>query len=313
MRLTALALVAALVSTGASAWAQDEGEDAAAIRHRAEEYVAAYNQHDAEALANLWAEDAVYLNRDTGEPIEGRPAIAAMFKSMFDSGEASKLSVTVQSVRLVTPEVAIEDGTAEITPAEGEPTSSTYTAIHVKRDGAWYINSVRETDTPTAAGREPNDLDQLAWLVGDWEDSDAESLSETSFKWTKGRNFLVSTFRMSAPGWDDLEGHQFIGWDPVDGVVRSWMFDTDGGFGSGVWTLEEDRWVVEFEQTLPDGREASCTNIYTAVDADHFTFESVDRVVDGEELTDSGAITATRKASAADAAPTDAATTDTNE
>jgi uncharacterized protein (TIGR02246 family) len=282
-----------LVSTAAQA--ADEDADVAAIRQRAEAYVAAYNQHDAAALAGLWAEDAIYLNRDTGQAIEGRAAIGEMFKEMFESGEASRLKLTDQSVRLITPDAAIEDGAAEITSTDGVATSSTYTAVHVKKEGMWYITSVRETDTPSAPPREQSELDQLAWLIGDWVDGNAESKSETSFKWTKGRHFLVSTFRMSAPGWDDLEGHQFICWDPAEGVIRSWMFDTDGGFGAGVWTQEEDRWVVDFVQTLPDGQQASCTNIYTPVDSDHFTFESVDRVVAGEELTDSGEINVARK------------------
>jgi uncharacterized protein (TIGR02246 family) len=309
MKITTLFLAAAFALIGTAVQAADEDVDVAAIKERAEAYVAAYNLHDAVALANLWAEDAVYLNRDSGQPIEGRAAIGEMFKMMFESGEASKLKLTNQSVRLITLDAAIEDGTAEITSAEGEPMSSTYTAIHVKKDGVWYITSVRETDMPSAPPREQNELDQLAWLIGDWVDGDAESNSETSFKWTKGRNFLVSTFRMSAPGWDDLEGHQFICWDPAEGVIRSWMFDTDGGFGAGVWTQEEDRWVVDFVQTLPDGQQASCTNIYTPVDSDHFTFESVDRVVAGEELTDSGEINVARKP----AAPADADSNETKE
>ncbi len=298
MKALAVVLAMAIASMASATFAATEDDDAAAIRQRADAYVAAYNQHDAVALSALWAEDAVYLNRDTGEPIEGRAAIGEMFKSMFESGEASQLSVTVQSIRLVTPDVAIEDGTAEISPADGEPTTSTYTAIHVKKDGAWYLNSVRETDMPSRLLREPNELDQLAWMVGEWLDGDAESKHETSVKWTKGRNFLVTTFRMSAPGWDDLEGHQFIGWDPAEGVIRSWMFDSDGGFGAGVWTPEEDRWVVDFVQTLPDGRQASCTNIYIPVDADHYTWQSVNRVIDGEELTDLGEMNVIRKPSA---------------
>jgi uncharacterized protein (TIGR02246 family) len=306
MKATAVVLASAIALVGSATWAANADDETTAIRQRAEAYVAAYNQHDATALADLWAEDAVYLNRDTGAPIEGRAAIGEMFKEMFASGEASQLSVTIQSVRLITPEVAIEDGAAEITPADGEPTSSTYTAIHVKKDGEWYLNSVRETDTPSPPPRELNDLNQLTWMVGEWVDGDAESKSETSVKWTKGRNFLVSTFRMSAPGWDDLEGYHFIGWDPAEEVIRSWMFDTDGGFGAGVWTKDEDRWVVDFVQTLPDGRQASCTNIYEPVDADHYLWQSVDRIVDGEELTDTGEIKVVRKpGAAADAAEAD--------
>ena len=66
---------------------------------------------------------------------------------------------------------------------------------------------------------------------------------------------------------DDLEGTQVIGWDPAAGTIRSWMFDSDGGFGEGIWTKNDNTWIVKFSQVLPDGRKASATNIYTLVDA----------------------------------------------
>src|SRR4051812_7034214 len=117
MKTSALAVGLFFLTTAVPSLAADSPDEPAAIRKRVEEYVAAYNKHDAKALGDLYAEDAVYLNRETGQPIEGRPAIAAMFDEMFKDGEAASLGVTVQSIRLITPDVAIEDGTAEITPA----------------------------------------------------------------------------------------------------------------------------------------------------------------------------------------------------
>ena len=65
---------------------------------------------------------------------------------------------------------------------------------------------------------------------------------------------------------DDLEGTQVIGWDPAAGTIRSWMFDSDGGFGEGTWSKKDNSWIVKFNQVLPDGRKASATNIYTLID-----------------------------------------------
>jgi hypothetical protein len=62
------------------------------------------------------------------------------------------------------------------------------------------------------------------------------------------------------------------------------MFDSDGGFGGGTWTQKDNTWVVKFSQVLPDGREASATNIYTVIDANTFTWKSVGRKLDGEFL-----------------------------
>jgi hypothetical protein len=107
---------------------------------------------------------------------------------------------------------------------------------------------------------------------------------EATVVWTRNKTFLNYAFKVSAPGMDDLEGTQVIGWDPAAGTIRSWMFDSDGGFGEGTWSKKDKCWVVKFSQVLPDGRKASATNIYTLVDGNTFTWKSIGRKLDGEFL-----------------------------
>ena len=125
--------------------------------------------------------------------------------------------------------------------------------------------------------------------------SNPDSTVETNVSWTKNKTFLTSTFRLSVPGMDDLEGTQVIGWDPSTESIRSWMFDSDGGFGEGTWKKHNNLWIVKFKQVLPDGRTASSTNIYKCIDADHYTWQSVGRQVDGQFAPNIGEITAARK------------------
>jgi hypothetical protein len=73
------------------------------------------------------------------------------------------------------------------------------------------------------------------------------------------------------------------------------MFDSDGGFGEGSWKKDGKAWIVENAQTMPDGTRASAINIYTPVDADHYTFESTGRDVGGELLPDIRPVTVERK------------------
>ena len=87
--------------------------------------------------------------------------------------------------------------------------------------------------------------------------------------------------RFRPPAWTTLEGTQVIGWDPAADTIRSWMFDSDGGFGEGTWSKKDNSWIVKFNQVLPDGRKASATNIYTIVDGNTFTWKSIGRKVDG--------------------------------
>jgi uncharacterized protein (TIGR02246 family) len=286
MRFAAGILMVALAWRCSISFAAEAEGVADAIRPRVEAYVAAYNQHDAQALADLWADDAVYLNRDTGEPIEGRAAIRDMFARMFESGEASQLSVTIQSIRLVTDDVAIEDGAAKLISADGETMSSTYTAIHVKKDGVWFLNSVRETDMPTPPAKEHGALDDLAWLIGDWIDDSADATVRTTWQWAKNEHFITGPFTVSVGDEVELEGTQVIGWDAAAGQIRSWVFDTEGGFSEGAWHRVGSEWIVQSTSSLADGSRGAATNIYKLVDENTFAFSSVDREIDGEPQPD---------------------------
>ncbi len=97
------------------------------------------------------------------------------------------------------------------------------------------------------------------------------------------------------PDGDDFEGTQVIGWDPAEGTIRSWMFDSDGGFGEGTWTKKDNRWTIKFKQVLPDGRRASATNIYTIIDNNTITWQSIGREVDGQFMPNVGPVKVVRK------------------
>ena len=77
-----------------------------------------------------------------------------------------------------------------------------------------------------------------------------------------------------------------IGWDPVAKRVRSWIFDTTGGFGEGSWTKDGKKWTIKTSSTLQDGKKATATFIFAPVDADTITLQSQDRTMDGEKLPD---------------------------
>src|SRR5437762_1346492 len=91
----------------------DQSADEAAIRRSAASYAEAFNKHDAKAVANHWSPDAVYTNRSTGEEVVGWSAIASQFAALFTDQPGVKLEVNVTSVQFVSPNVAIERGTAK--------------------------------------------------------------------------------------------------------------------------------------------------------------------------------------------------------
>ena len=78
-------------------------------------------------------------------------------------------------------------------------------------------------------------LKGLNWLAGNWEDKDDTIDVKYTVAWDKNKNFLTQNFILSIPGQDELSGMQIIGWDPIEKQIRSWIFDSDGGYGKSVW------------------------------------------------------------------------------
>ena len=285
MRLVRLLLaMLALTPIGATLCAAESpSADEKAIRANAQLYVKAFNARDAKALAALWAPKAVYVNRDTGKRFEGREAIESALKTMFRKQGPAKLSVDVQSIRFVTPSVAVEDGLATVVGEDDEPEQSNYTAVNVKHDGKWLIDSVHETVVPPPAGAAEH-LKALEWLVGEWRDDDEESNIPSTYRWSVNRAFLIHAFSVQIADKIEMRGMQVIAWDPAEKRIRSWAFDSEGGFSEGTWEQDGDRFVIRNKSTLPDGKRGTAINTLRKIDDNHLAWSSTARHVDGEML-----------------------------
>src|SRR4051812_9528723 len=103
----------------APAWAQpgrSDSKDKAAVAKNAEAFVEAFQKADAKALAAYWTPDGDFTDQE-GKHLKGREAIEKAFAALFAENKGLKLHIHSQSLRFVTPSVAIEDGvTAVISP-----------------------------------------------------------------------------------------------------------------------------------------------------------------------------------------------------
>jgi hypothetical protein len=88
-----------------------------------------------------------------------------------------------------------------------------------------------------------------------------------------------------------ISGTQRIGWDPLAKKLRSWVFDSEGGFGEATWTRDANQWIIKASGVTNDGRAASATRIITRVNKHTMTWESRDREVDGERQPNLGPFT----------------------
>jgi uncharacterized protein (TIGR02246 family) len=261
-----------------------------ALQKRAESFVAAFNKGDAKALAAHWAADGDFMD-ETGKHVKGRKAIEKALQHFFTENKGLKLRINIGSVRLISPTLAIEDGTTDAIPADGSvPNRARYTIVHVKKDGEWYLASVRE-----AAYTPPNHsehLNGLEWLIGGWVDeAEKGEVAQVHFSWSDNGNFILSSFSTSIKGVPIGGGTQWIAWDPAQKCVRSWTFQSSGGFGEGVWTQDGDnKWISKTTATLPDGKKVTANNIVTRLDANTVTWQSTNRTVDGKSVPDSPAV-----------------------
>lgn len=284
-RIALLLMILAVTGTGSLSGQppNDEAPDEAAIRKMVASYVEAFNRQDAKAVADHWSPDAVYLNRTSGEEVVGQTAIAEQFSDLFKEQPERKLEVNVESIQFLSPNVAVEHGTTRILAPMAEPEEIDYTAVYVKRDGKWLLDRV----TDKAKEVVPSHYEQLKgleWMVGQWTTTDDNAEVELDCNWTKNQNFLTRAFKISIEGSITASGMQMIGWDPATKKIRSWTFDSNGAFAEATWEQKGGRWYLRNRGTLPDGRAATMINVMKQVDANSFTWQTIERTADGELL-----------------------------
>jgi uncharacterized protein (TIGR02246 family) len=286
-------LAAALTSAG---FAQDPAEtlpEKAAVIANDRLYEAAYANADVEALVDFFSEDADYTTEE-GRTFSGRAEIEGAIRAGLTANRGSKLAINAETVRVLGPESVLEKGSTIVTAKNGETSGALYTAIHMKKDGKWKINQLIESPVPELTPRDR--LAELAWLVGDWEEiAKTDDLSVLSvYSWARGGNFLTRNVTVKRAGNVSLEGWQIIGWDPLEERIRSWTFDSEGGFAEGYFTREGSRWLLRETGVAPDGGRTSADNTITKISEDRFTWESNNRTLDGDPQPSIGPIEISR-------------------
>ena len=196
--------------------ADKSAADEAAIRQTGETFSKAYGRGDARAVAAHFTPDAEYVD-EQGNVFQGRQAIEESLSAFFTENPGCQLAVNIDTIRFVSPGVAVEDGTTTVTRlGGGPPDHSRYTAMHVKTDGKWLTASARD-HAPKGRRQHSEQLQQLAWLIGEWVDEGDDSVVDFSCQPVHNGNFLMREFTVKIAGEAALSGTQRIGWDPLTG------------------------------------------------------------------------------------------------
>ena len=80
-------------------------------------------------------------------------------------------------------------------------------------------------------------------MIGEWVDKGPDSEVRVNCRWSEDGNFLIRSFTVKQQGKPVMTVTQRIGWDPLARRIRSWEFDSEGGFGEGTWSRDGERWV----------------------------------------------------------------------
>jgi uncharacterized protein (TIGR02246 family) len=149
--VTALAAAAVLIGSGlrigarpAEALAQDArpkeaskadarpAADEAAIRKAAEDYIAAMDKGDLDAVLACWAPDCEYIAED-GTETRGKDAVAELFRQALPELKDHKITARHHSIRTLRPDVAVEDGSIEFCGPDGCKEFNRYAVVWTRR------------------------------------------------------------------------------------------------------------------------------------------------------------------------------------
>jgi uncharacterized protein (TIGR02246 family) len=290
----------ALIKPGTKAIVAPKADESveAIVKKSAEAFAAAYNAGNAKAIAAGYTPDGEYIDED-GHILMGREAIEQHFTSVFKELPKARVKIVVEAVRPIAANIALEEGVVEATANPQAATEiSKYIALHVKHGDQWLLARTRDYPTESAPPTNHERLLPLEWLVGEWVDESPDALIVTSCKWADNENYLLQEFTARIGGRVAVNGSTRIGWDPLSRQIKSWTFDSAGGYSEALWTQLGDEWILKSRGVSNDGEVSSATNIIGKVDASTMTWSSRDRVVGGEISDDIDPIVVKRRAPA---------------
>jgi len=272
-------------------------KDAEAIRAAGAAYKAALDRGDGKALAALWTPDGDIVDA-AGNVIKGSDSVALLEPATGAAASKSpKPSFTIKdtSLRFMSPDVALEDGTVSVVPPGGATAiEGRFAAVWVRHEGAWKLSALREARGEQVDGAAA--LADLEWMVGDWtvvdeaggeKDGAAKPRIDLSVRWNPTKTFLLRDMKITPPGaaaQAAIQITQRVGWDPLSKSIHSWVFSSDGGHGEAIWSQDEGSWVARTTAVLPDGSQTSSLNIYSYDGKDRCVWRSLPTHVGGEHM-----------------------------
>lgn len=251
-----------------------------AVRQSVADYCAAFNKGDVQGISSFWTADAEYSS-DSGKTYKGQAEIVGLFRKFLADNPGAKMNLQVKNLRFLRSDVAMGDGESEVTTADGTVDKGRFTAAWVKADGKWLLTSAR--DLPSE-GENVSPIAGMNWMIGEWQ-SEGKPVIMTC-KPVLNKAYTQMDFSIKRPD-GDMSITYLFGYDPLTESVKSWTFDSAGGYGEALWTRDGNQWTGRAAGVLPDGQTGSTNFVIKYIDDNTFELQMRERQVGGQPLGDS--------------------------
>ena len=285
-RKSFLPIVLLVLCTAARAQENTATESPAATVARA--YQDAFNAGSADKLAALHTKDAEWVDSE-GEIHAGREAIRELLAKAFAARPGRTIDLAVEKRRTVGDDVIIENGSATVTSPDGERSISACTTVYAKDGDEWRIAQVTET-APEVSPSAASQLSALRWLEGTWRGDNSKRPVTLKISEAQNGNFLTINYSFGENG-NEGTSTEVVGYDAAEDRVRSWTFDSEGGFSEAAWQSDGSNWLLVSKSVNPDGTHASSQlEIRPSADGKSFTAEGYNRESGGVPMPKLGPI-----------------------
>ncbi len=263
-------------------------KDIAAVRTSMDSFAKTFELRDAKALATHWTAEGQYRNAE-GITIKGRAALEQAFGAFFAGTPEVTAKVQSESLNFLSSDSAVDEGSVTVQRGPTEPaTHAHYSATLVREEGKWQLAMLVETAKDESA------MEDLSWLIGTWKSASGEGAEIlTTYTWEPNKKFIRVQFAIKERDLE-LSGSQIIGVNPTTGAINTWTFESNGGVGETEWSRDGEHWMLDATGTLANGDTLLETNILHRVNDDTFTWQSIDRWLDDNELADLAPVKVTR-------------------
>lgn len=233
------------------------------------DYAKAWNAGNVEALNRIWTENGELIDAQ-GVSVDRKTLMTNRLAK--SDGARPVLSIDLEKVRLLEPNVAMVEGESKLAAPGGSVLQQTrFSGVLVKQDGAWRIRLIRQLSTRGQRQESPDEpLKEVAWMVGDWVGVGDGIRVYTSTKWDLDKRYIVSRFEYEPEGGAPYKAEVRAGWDPQTQAMTSWYFDSRGTISTTIWAKNGDHWLGSITGTRNDGEGFTGTLAITQLDNDSY-------------------------------------------